>query len=232
MKIIAIALAVFFTVADSAAENASTPAREHLVRIGSAVENFLKREANGLPGRVAIEVGRLDDRLALQPCPHLQAFFPAGSRAWGQTSVGVRCGLPVWTVYVPARVLVHTTYLEAARPLAAGQQIRESDFVLREGEVTQLPAGVLTEPSLAIGRKLSASVRAGTPLRSDALREPPAVHQGQQVALVVTGPGFRVSAAGTSLGKAPEGQLVQVRTASGNVVSGVVRPGPVVEVAR
>ena len=94
----------------------------------------------------------------------------------------------------------------------------------------RLPAGVLTEPAQAIGRKLSGSLRAGMPLRIDALREPPAVQQGQQVALVVVGPGFRVSSAGTTLGKAPEGKVVQVRTASGSVITGIVRPGPVVEV--
>ena len=234
VRYIALAFTIFLTVAAHAAEKASPqPAsRQDLAQVGAAVENFLRREAGGLPGRVTIDVGRLDDRLALAPCPQLQTFFPAGSRAWGQTSVGVRCGLPAWTVYVPARVLVHATYLEAARPLAAGQEIRATDIVLREGEVTQLPAGVLTEPSLAVGRKLSSSIRAGMPLRSDALREPPAVHQGQQVALVVSGPGFRVSAAGTTLCKAPEGNLVQVRTAGGTVVSGIVRPGPVVEVAR
>lgn len=233
MRAITPALAVLFAATTITVETRAGEAakRQDLAQIGVAVERFLQREAKGLPGRVAIEVGRIDERLALASCAQLQTFFPAGSRAWGQTSIGVRCASPAWTVYLPARVRVHTYYLEAARPLAAGQEIGAADLVVREGDVTELPAGVLTKPEQAIGRRLGGSLRAGMPLRGDVLREAPAVHQGQQVSLVVNGAGFRVSSAGTSLGKAPEGRLVQVRTASGNVVSGIVRPGPVVEIA-
>lgn len=233
MKGMIVVIAAFFAANIFAADENQIASRQNLKEIGFAVENFLKRETGGLPGQVAIEVGRLDDRLALAPCGQMHAFFPVGSRAWGQTSVGVRCSVPnAWTVYVPARVRVTAGYLETARPLAAGQEIVTTDIVVRHGDLDQLPAGVLTEPAQAVGRKLANSLRAGTALRADGLHEPPAVQQGQLVALQVAGPGFRVSSEGRTLGKAAEGKLVQVRTASGSVVSGIVRPGPLVEIVR
>lgn len=229
---LALCLTLPLVMSPPATAQKPAPQRQDLDVVRAAVEDFLRREAQGLPGRVSIEVNRPDDRLNLAACAGLHTFFPAGSQAWGRTSVGVRCASPAWTIYVTGSVRVHANYLETARPLAAGQELKASDLVVREGEVTQLPAGVLGDPAQAIGRRLAGSLRAGMPLRRDALREAPAVHQGQRVALVVIGPGFQVSSAGTSLGKAPEGKLVQVRTAGGSVVTGIVRPGPVVEVAR
>lgn len=223
----------FFAAIAIATASYAADVREDPVRINAAAENFLQRESNGLPGRVTIEVGKVDARAALPACTRMHAFFPVGSRAWGQTSVGVRCAAPsAWTVYVPASVKVFGNYLVAARPLALNQEIAAGDFSVLQGELTQLPAGVLTDAAQVMGRRLVNSIQAGQPLRRDAVREPPAVVQGQLVALVLNGPGFRISSEGHSLGKAPEGERVQVRTVAGSVVSGIVRPGPVVEIMR
>lgn len=209
------------------------PPRQELKEISDAVESFLEREAAGLPGRVTVEVGKVDPRLHLAACAQLQAFFPNGSRPWGQTSVGVRCAAPsVWTVYVPARVNIHSGYLVAARPLAAGQVIGPGDVMTREGDLAQLPASVLVDPVQAFGYTLASGLKAGQPLRRDALRAVTAVNQGQLVAVYIEGPGFRISSEGRALAKAAEGATIQVRTASGAILSGIVRPGPVVEVLR
>ena len=211
----------------------AAPPREEPAQIARTAEQFLEQEIIGLPGRVTIEIGKVDERVALPACTQSYAFFPAGSRAWGKTSVGVRCATPTaWTIYVSANIKVSAEYLIAARPLALGQEITAGDFSTRQGELTQLPAGVLTDASQAIGRRLANSVQAGQPLRRDAVRPPPAVQQGQAVALILQGNGFKISSEGHALGKAPEGELVQVKTAGGSVVSGIVRPGPIVEIVK
>jgi flagella basal body P-ring formation protein FlgA len=56
------------------------------------------------------------------------------------------------------------------------------------------------------------------------------VQQGQNVKTVSNGPGFSVSSEGKALSNAVAGQLVQVRTNSGETVSGIARPGGIVEV--
>lgn len=228
MKLFA-ALVLFLICATAHA----APPREEPARIGRTAEQFLQREIIGLPGTVTIEIGKIDERIALPACAQSHAFFPVGSRAWGKTSVGVRCSAPTpWTIYVPANIKVSADYLIAARPLALGQEIADGDFSIRHGELTQLPAGVLTDASQALGRRLANSVQAGQPLRRDAVRAPPLVQSGQAVALILNGNGFKVSSEGQALGKAPEGEIVQVKTASGNVVSGIVRAGPVVEIVK
>jgi flagella basal body P-ring formation protein FlgA len=48
---------------------------------------------------------------------------------------------------------------------------------------------------------------------------------------ISNGPGFTVSSSGKALTNALEGQLVQVRTDSGQTVSGIARAGGVVEIS-
>jgi flagella basal body P-ring formation protein FlgA len=67
-------------------------------------------------------------------------------------------------------------------------------------------------------------------VRSELLSAPWAVQQGQSVRLLTSGAGFTISNEGKALNNATDGQIVQVRTASGQVVSGVARSGGVVEV--
>jgi len=196
-----------------------------------SIEQFLHTQAAGLPGQVGIAVGAIDARLNLPACAALEPFFPNGSRAWGKTTVGVRCNAPApWTIYVAATVRVQGNYYSSAAPLAQGRALGPNDIVKTSGDLTALPPGIVTDPSQAVGRTLAVSLAAGTPLRQDALRSQQAVQQGQIVRVVSAGPGFSVSTEGRALAGGAEGQLVQARTAGGQVVSGVAKIGGVVAV--
>jgi flagella basal body P-ring formation protein FlgA len=119
----------------------------------------------------------------------------------------------------------------AALPLAQGQPIDGSQLVLVKGDIATMPNGIITDMGQAIGRTPTVSLAAGTPLRADALRSKPVVQQGQAVRLVTNGNGFSVSGEGKAIGTAGDGQVVQVRTPSGSVISGTARAGGMVEVA-
>jgi len=207
-------------------------AQQEPAPVRAAVTAFLERQSAGLPGRVEIQVGELDPQNRLPPCAALDAFLPAGARAWGQVSVGVRCESPVtWTAYVPARVTVMADYLVTAQPLRAGQLVGPADLQRRHGDLAAEAAGTLTDPAQAVGHPARFAVAAGSTLRADMLRLPAAVRQGQTVKIVGTGSGFRVSNEGRALNAAADGEAVRVRLTSGQVVSGTARNGGVVEVA-
>src|SRR5574340_225256 len=72
---------------------------------------------------------------------------------------------------------------------------------------------------------------AGAPLRTALLRPPLAVQQGQTARLVLNGPGFSVQSEGQALANASRGDRVRVKTASGEVVSGVAEDGQQVVVS-
>ena len=210
----------------------TTDLRQDPALVRQVAEQFLNTQTRGLPGQVSISVSKLDPRLDLAACAAPQAFMPTGSRVWGKTTVGIRCTVPTpWTVYIQAKVTVVADYIVAAAPLAQGQIVSATDLATMQGDLTTLPTGIITDASQAIGRTVTLSLQAGTALRQDSLRSQPAVQQGQTVRLVSAGPGFRVSAEAQALTSAGEGQLVQARTQTGQMIRGVAKAGGVVEVS-
>jgi flagella basal body P-ring formation protein FlgA len=211
---------------------AQTPApRQNLAALPHVVEQYLRTQAAGLPGEVKVSVGQLDQRVSLPACPAPEAFQQPGARAWGKTTVGVRCSAPAWTVFVQAQVNVIAEYVAAAAPLAQGQEIDASQLVMVKGDLAGLPNGIVTDMGQAVGRTPTVSLPAGTPLRMDNLKSRPVVLQNQSVRVLSNGSGFSVSAEGKALTNASEGQVVKVRMPSGAILSGTARDGGIVDVA-
>lgn len=231
MKFSSLALFLACSAALAAAAPAAESERQDLAQLQRLVDGYARKEATGLPGSVGVTVAPLDARLSLPHCPAPEAFMPPGGRLWGKSAVGVRCTAPVaWTVYANVNVEVNAEYVVTARPLAQGEAIGAQDVTTMRGDLARLPAGVVVDPAHALGKHMAMSLGAGQPLRRDMLRQPQVITQGQGVKLVSAGPGFQVSAEGRALGNAVEGQTVQVRGPSGQTVSGVARPGGIVEV--
>ena len=196
-----------------------------------AVSSYLQTQTQGLPGKVSYSIGQLDSRTQLSACDAFEPFLPAGNKLWGKATIGVRClGPAVWTVYIPVHVRVTGSYLIAARTMSAGFVISAGDVTTRDGDLGTLPATIVTDERQAIGKTLRFGIAAGQPLRSDQLIAPLVVQQGQNVRTLVNGSGFSVSSEGRALNNASEGQRVQVRTASGQTVSGIARANGVVEI--
>jgi flagella basal body P-ring formation protein FlgA len=205
-------------------------ARQDLAALRGVAEQFLQTQTMGLPGQVGVQVGALDQRMRLAACPAPQAFQQPGARAWGKTTVGVRCTAPAWTIYIQAQVSIVSDYVAAAVPLAQGQPIDQTQLVVMQGDIAAMPNGIVTDIAQALGRSPTVSLPAGSPLRLDTLRSQPVVKQGQLVRIVSSGAGFSVSAEARAIGTAGEGQVVQVRTPGGAIISGVAKAGGLVDV--
>lgn len=210
---------------------ASAAATPDPVAIRQAVEQFLRVQTQGLPGTVRYSVGTIAANTQLADCPALGVSLPPGSRLWGQSYVVVKCQAEAnWSLYVPVQVRIVADYYVAARNLGLGQGITEADLQRRNGDITELPSGVLTTPGEAIGRTTSQAIVAGRPIRSDMLKQSFVIQQGQNVRVSSKGPGFQVTNDGRALGNAVDGQVVHVRLNNGQVLSGVARPGAIVEI--
>lgn len=208
------------------------PAMHDLATLPYLIQGFLQAETKGMPGDVSWTVGKPDARLRVASCPNPEVFLPNGSRLWGKTLVGVRCSSPTaWSVMVPVSVEVKGRYLSAAAPLGQGQVITAADVSVSSGDLTSLPAGIVTDEQQAIGKSVSMSITAGTPLRQDMLRAPLIIRQGQTVRIRAVAKGFSVSTDGRALGNAAAGQVVQARTPNGQTVSGVAQAGGVIDVS-
>jgi flagella basal body P-ring formation protein FlgA len=197
----------------------------------ATVEQYLHTQTQGLPGKVTTRVGALDPRTQLAPCSAMEPFTLPGSRLWGKATVGVRCLGPAnWTVYVPVDIRITGSYVVTVRPLSAGQPLTAADLATRQGDLTNMPPSVLSDPAQGIGKTLKSGLGSGQPVRRDILIAPLVIQQGQDVRLISKGPGFAVSNEGKALNNASEGQMARARTSSGQTVSGIARAGGIIEI--
>jgi flagella basal body P-ring formation protein FlgA len=198
--------------------------------IRAAALAFLQQQAAGLPGKVEITVMPAFPR-GLAACDTLEPFMPTGARLWGRTTVGVRCaGEHPWTLYLQARVALNATYFLAARAIAPGEVLTAADLVARDGDLASMPQAVVTDPAQAVGATTLSRVPAGLPLRTDMLRSASSVAIGQTVHVVTNGTGFAISAEGSVMNNAAPGQQVRVKTAGGQIISGIVKDSQTVEI--
>ena len=198
--------------------------------IRAAALAFLQQEAAGLPGKADITVTPVFPR-GLAPCSTLEPFMPPGARLWGRTTVGVRCtGERPWTLYLQARVSLQATYYLAARAMVPGEVLSAADLTARDGDITSMPQAIVTDPSQAIGAVTLSRIVAGLPLRTDMLRGASSVAIGSSVHVVTSGAGFSISAEGSAMNNAAPGQQVRVKTAGGQIITGIVKDSSTVEV--
>ncbi|MGF6655062.1 flagella basal body P-ring formation protein FlgA [Paraburkholderia youngii] len=206
------------------------PGQQDPEAIHAAALAFLKQQAVGLPGKVDITVASAFPR-GLAACTSLEPFMPSGGRLWGRLTVGVRCaGERPWTIYLQARISLHATYYLAARAMAPGEVLTAADLVAREGDLSGLPQAIVTDPSQAVGSVSLVRISGGMPLRRDMLKSASAVVFGQTVRVVAAGDGFSISSEGSAMNNASPGQQVRVKTANGQIISGIVKDGGTVEI--
>ncbi|RII99490.1 flagellar basal body P-ring formation protein FlgA [Achromobacter sp. K91] len=198
--------------------------------IALAAQTYLLDQLAGLPGQpsIAIDPPRAE-RLA--PCDAMSPFMPSGMKLRSRMTVGVRCNAPKpWTAYVQATVSVPGHYYVAARMIAAGQALTPDDLAPRDGDLVSLPPGAITDPQTVVGMSAVHRINAGQAVRGSGLRSAQSVVRGANVRINARGKGFVVSSEGQALDNAAPGATVQVRTAGGQVVSGVVRNAGLVEI--
>lgn len=212
------------------AQPATLPGQQDGEAIHAAALAFLQQQSAGLPGKIDITVAPAFPR-GLAACAALEPFMPTGARLWGHMTVGVRCaGEHPWTIYLQARVALHATYYLAARAMAPGEVLTAADLVARDGDLTGLPQAIVTDPSQAVGSVSLVRIAGGMPLRRDMLKSASAIAIGQTVRVVAAGDGFSISAEGSAMNNASPGQQVRVKTANGQIISGIVKDGATVEI--
>ena len=198
--------------------------------VAEIVEEFMKTQAEIFPGsaQVAVETPRITN----QPeCHDLQPFLTSGQRLRPRQTVGVRCIAPEpWTTYVQVSLSIQGFYYVANRTLNPGDVLSLDDMIAREGDILRLARGVIFDPSQAIGFVVNQRIPTGSPIKSTSLRDPHSIQRGQQVRTVAQGVGFTATGEGQALESGNPGALIQIRTSSGQVISGIVIDATTVQI--
>jgi flagella basal body P-ring formation protein FlgA len=73
-----------------------------------------------------------------------------------------------------------------------------------------------------VGRHALQRLAAGTPIAARALRSPGSIERGKRVRILARGPGFEVAGEGLALESGVPGSVIQIRSSSGQIISGKV----------
>ena len=198
---------------------------QSLDALRATAEAFLLRESAREGREIQVEIGRLDPRLRLVACPApVEAFLGPGSRARGNTSVGLRCdGESPWKLYLPASVRQKFVTLTAARAIPRGRILTPEDVQTEERWLAEAPPGALDNAAMAVGRAATRALQPGNLLNSGALKAPQLIRRGQTVTLSLNDGPIDIQMSGEALGPGAAGDRIQVRNASSRrVVEGVV----------
>lgn len=222
---------LFMVVSLVSAAPARSDEWQSLSAIQQSVSAFVQQKLAAESGERTVTVSRIDPRLKLSPCTKMEAYLPGGNRLWGNSSIGVRCLAPGnWNLYVPVTIRVSDHVLVAARPIASKQEISVEDVKLQFMDITQFAGSVLTNKDQVAGMQAVAPLAAGSIIRSEQLRAAKVIRQGQTVQVVAHGNGFQITSEGMAMGNAVAGQMVAVKTTSGEIVKGIATSEGTVEV--
>jgi len=220
-------------VTRAVAAAAATEWQDHAV-IRQTAQTFLDAFAgNQHEGRSEVRLGPLDPRLRLKSCRSpVEAFMPPGSRAIGNTTVGVRCpDADGWNIYVSARINVFGPVLIARHPLARGAVVQQTDLDLVERNLATLPYGYYLDSQPVAGMVAKRTIAAATVITPSMVQAPRLIQRGQRVTVIAETGALKIRTVGKALSDGKSGDLVQVQAEGSNrVVDGIVVSQGVVKV--
>ncbi|MDX5630699.1 MULTISPECIES: flagellar basal body P-ring formation chaperone FlgA [unclassified Brenneria] len=152
-------------------------------------------------------------------CERPQISLPTSTRTWGNISVSVRCGQQRKFIQTEVQVTGH--YVVSSRIVNRGAKLENRDLRLTKGRLDQLPPRAIHTLSEAEGAITLRDLTPGQPITASMLRRAWIIKAGQNVQVFAQGEGFTINSEGKAMNNAAVGQSVRVRTASGQVISGV-----------
>ena len=196
---------------------------QSLSAIHDAVVEFVTAEhVDG--AKLQVQPDAIDTRLRLADCPTaLRAFWAAGSKTVGNTTVGVRCNDgKAWKLYIPTRVRLMQPVVVANRALSRGQRLEAQDLRIEHRDVGDLRRPAVRDPAQVLGYRVDRPIPPGRVVDAAMLSAPVLVERGRRVRLAVRTQGMDISMSGQAMEDGALGDTVKVRnTSSRAIVEGV-----------
>jgi len=168
------------------------------------------------------------------PCQNPEFFIPGQVYVLrGFVRLGLRCPKPsAWVVYGSSSIVEAQTVYKLKTDLPAGHRIAPDDLTAAKVFLKIPNAGPTPESAPFVGRTLATAMSAGTTLQLSHTKTSWVILGGQTVTVYSQGPAFRISSQAQAISNAVAGQVIQVRTTSGKILSGQAMPEGSVELSR
>lgn len=192
--------------------------------IRQAVEQFVRSQ---FPKSVEIStlVGKLDPHLRLAACPQpLEAFYPAGARKLGPTTIGVRChSTSPWRIFISVQIRAYGPAVISKHPLSRGSIVQPDDLTIGKRELSGALQGYFTSLESVVGMELRYSLASGRIISPQVLKPRHLVRRGDIVTILAERKGLLIRVKGKALMNGTRGQSIRVKnTRSDRILQGEV----------
>jgi flagella basal body P-ring formation protein FlgA len=203
----------------------------------SELESLARSEAERafppLTDRQRFAIGPIEPNLQLERCRQpVKAGLASQHHMQDRATVELRCPDPKpWHLYVQIRVIGTSSVAVAAHAIVAGSVLTAKDMRVEQHDISELPAGYLDDPAIAVGLTAGRPISGGAFLTNQQLLAAKAVQRGQTVTLIADLGGMSVRMSGKALNDGLVNQRVRVQNlSSGKIVEGIARSEQVVEI--
>ncbi len=194
------------------------------------IRSLVAKHPSMLGYRTSVEY--VDTRIRVADCPGgYDVELPTRTRLWGRVNIPVKCTQGVkWFLSIPVKIQVFGSYLVTSHQIAANSRLSQGDFVLFEGDFSDLPEGFIQKAEDAIGRQVIRSISQGSPILLNNLRESSVIRVGDQVRVRIVGTGFEAAGTGLAQSSGASGDSIKVKMPDGQVLQGKVIGSAAVEI--
>ena len=205
-------MAIICLMAHSPRLAAKGKAIQSLTEIQQTIKQYIRSE---FPATFKITslVGKLDPHLRLQNCQQaLQAFYPAGARKLGPTTIGVRClDSSPWQIYVQTQIKAFGPAVISKRALPRGSIIHASDLSIATRELSGATQGYYTSIKELEGMELRYSLANGNIIGPKSLKPRYLVKRGDIVTILAETNGLHIRVKGTAMMDGFRGQSIRIK---------------------
>ncbi|TKY80897.1 flagellar basal body P-ring formation chaperone FlgA [Pectobacterium polonicum] len=163
-------------------------------------------------------------------CEAPQITQPGNTKMWGNVSLSVRCEQQ--RRFIQTEVQVTGNYVTSSRPINRGTTLTEKDIGLTKGRLDLLPLRPILTLQGAQGAVLLRDLTPGQVITASMIRRAWVVKAGQSVQVIAQGDGFTINGEGKAMNNAAAGQTVRVRTANGQIISGITNEDGIILISQ
>ncbi|MBN3137890.1 flagellar basal body P-ring formation chaperone FlgA [Pectobacterium punjabense] len=163
-------------------------------------------------------------------CEFPQITQPGNTKMWGNVSLSVRCEQQ--RRFIQTEVQVTGNYVTSSRPINRGTTLTEKDIGLTKGRLDLLPLRPILTLQGAQGAVLLRDLTPGQVITASMIRRAWVVKAGQSVQIIAQGDGFTINGEGKAMNNAAAGQAVRVRTANGQIISGITNEDGIILISQ
>jgi flagella basal body P-ring formation protein FlgA len=192
--------------------------------IHELVRELLKQKVDQKLHEPEIQLKKINPRVQLPACETpLEVHDRNPQRITGRVTVGVKCLMPAWQIFVSATLEGKLPVVLTTQGILKEAVIKESDVKLSYLPYKQVPSDSLIQTETAIGMRTKKAIGPNEPLNVRDLQPPYWVFSKQSVTLITKIGDIEVKTRGTVLEDGVEGQQVTVENASSKkTVKGIV----------